>query len=142
MTRSEYYSQLDKASKTGDPTGFLSYAIQGFLDGLDGQLKDIQQHVMCVCWRDYIYEQFAAHRSSNTVKRRRDLAIKISKHDEPVNRDTVLILMRNEYRDKTERTLARDLNELLKMRLVIRRKDGYFANKELMLQFLPFSTTQ
>jgi len=142
MTRSEYYSQLDKASKTGDPTGFLSYAIQGFLDGLDGQLKDIQQHVMSVCWRDYIYEQFAAHRVSNTVKRRRDLAITISEHDEPVNRDTVLILMRNEYRDKTERTLARDLNELLKMRLVIRRKDGYIANKELMLQFLPFSTTQ
>ena len=50
--------------------------------------------------------------------------------------------MRNEYRDKTERTLARDLNELGKMRLVIRKKEGYIANKELMLQFLPFSTTQ
>lgn len=142
MTRSEYYSQLDKASKIGDPTGFLSYAIQGFLDGLDEQLQYIHHHVVSVCWRDYIYEQFAAHRSSNTIKRRRDLAVKISEHGEPINKDSILILMRNEYRSKTERTLARDLNELERMRLVIKKKGGYVANKELMLQFLPFSTSQ
>lgn len=142
MTRSEYYSQLDKASKTGNPTGFLSYAIQGFLDGLDEQLQYIQRHIVSVCWRDYIYEQFAAHRSSNIVKRRRDLAVKISEHDEPINKDSILILMRNEYRSKTERTLARDINELERMRLVIKKKGCYVANKELMLQFLPFSTSQ
>ena len=142
MTRSEYYSQLDKTSKTGDPTGFLSYAIQGFLDGLDEQLQYIHHHVISVCWRDYIYEQFAAQRSSNTIKRRRDLAVKISEHGEPINKDSILILMRNEYRSKTKRTLARDINDLEKMRLVIKKKGGYVANKELMLQFLPFSTSQ
>ncbi len=142
MTRTEYYNQLDKTSKIGDPTGFLSYAIQGFLDGLDEQLQYIHNHVISVCWRDYIYEQFAAHRSSNIVKRRRDLAVKISERDEPINKDIILILMRNEYRSKTERTLARDINDLERMRLVIKKKGGYVANKELLLQFLPFSTSQ
>jgi len=50
------------------------------------------------------------------------------------------LLMSKEYRDKTERTLARDLNKLEKMRLVIKEKGGYISNREIMLRFLPFST--
>ncbi len=141
MTRAEYYRQLDKASRIGDPTEFFTYAIEGFLDGLQEQLQYIQEHIVSVCWRDYIYEMFSKQHSNNTIKRRRELAIRISEQGEPVDKNSILLLMRKEYRDKTERTISRDLNELEKMRLIIRKKSMYAANKDLILQFLPFSTS-
>ncbi len=140
MTRAEYYNQLDKASKTGDTKDFLSYAIQGFLDGLVEHLQRIQQYVVNVCWRDYVFEQFVSLGGTKTVKRRRNLAIKISEQNDPINKNDIILLMSKEYRDKTERTLARDLNKLEKMRLVIKEKGGYISNREIMLRFLPFST--
>jgi len=141
MTRAEYYRQLDKASRIGDPTEFFTYAIEGFLDGLQEQLQYIQEHIVSVCWRDYIYEMFSKQHSNNTIKRRRELAVRISEQDEPVDKNSILLLMRKEYKDKTERTLSRDLNELEKMELVTREKSMYAANKGLILQFLPFSTS-
>ena len=139
MTRAEYYHRLDRASKTGDPTDFFSYAIQGLLDGLEEQLRYIQRHIMSVCWRDYIYEEFGKHRSSSTVKRRRDLAVRISDQPTALDKNGIFILMREGYKNKTERTLSRDLNELVKMRLIVREKNNYAANKNLILQFLPFT---
>jgi CYTH domain-containing protein len=93
---------------------------------------------MSVCWRDYIYEEFGKHRSSSSVKRRRDLAVRISDQPTALDKNGIFILMREEYKNKTERTLSRDLNELVKMRLIVREKDKYTANKNLILQFLPF----
>lgn len=141
ITRAEYYRQLDKASRIGDPTEFFTYAIEGFLDGLQEQLQYIQGHIVSVCWRDYIYEVFSTQHSNNTIKRRRELAIRISEQSEPVDKNSILLLMRKEYRDKTERTLSRDLNELEKMGLVIRKNTMYAAKKGSILQFLPFSTS-
>jgi len=140
ITRAEYYRQLDRAGKTDNPTGFFTYAIEGFLDGLQEQLQYIQGHIVSVCWRDFIYEVFSTQHSNNTTKRRRELAIRISEQAEQVDKNSILILMRKEYRDRTERTLSRDLNELERLRLVKRQKDRYAANKDLILQFLPFST--
>jgi len=139
MTRSEYYAQLDRASKTGDPTGFFSYAIEGFLDGLEEQLQYIQRYVVTICWRDYIYEVFRSYHSHATAKRRRELALTISAQGGPVDREAIFVLMRNEYKDRTEKTFARDLNELQKMQLVVKEGDRYAANKALILQLRPFS---
>jgi Fic family protein len=137
ITRAEYYRQLDKASKTADPTDFITYAIEGFLDGLNDQLKYIEQHIMDTCWRDYIYERFDQIGSGPVIKRQRKLAKIINN---PVSKDDIILLMSSEYRGKTERTLSRDLNRLEKMNLIIKTEGKYQANKELMLKFLPFST--
>lgn len=141
LTRNEYYGQLNRASKTEDPTAFFAYAISGFLDGLKEQLAFIQQHVIAVCWRDYIYEVFATRRFSATTKRRRELALRIAEQGEPMDRDTIHILMRKEYKNRTEKTLTRDLNELERRKLVVREKGRYAANRDLILEFLPFSSS-
>ncbi len=39
QTRSEYYRQLQAASRTGDPVPFLTYALRGFVDGLAEQAR-------------------------------------------------------------------------------------------------------
>ncbi len=139
LTRSEYYRQLDRASKKDTPIDFFAYAISGFADGLRDQWEFIQQHVITVCWRDYIYEEFATSNLSSTTKRRRELALKIAEQSTPTDRESIHILMRKQYRDRTEKTLARDLNELEKRKLIIRREGKYAANERLILQFLPFS---
>jgi Fic family protein len=137
ITKAEYYQQLDKASKTADTTDFITYAVGGFLDGLDEQLKYIEQHIMDTCWRDYIYERFDQVGSGPVIKRQRKLAKMINN---PVSKDDIILLLSSEYRGKTERTLSRDLNRLEKMNLIIKTEGKYQANKELMLIFLPFST--
>lgn len=140
-TRGRYYSQLDRASKVSDPTGFFSYAIEGFRDGLDEQVQFVQHHVVNVCWRDYIYEVFRGHGSAAVSKRRRELALRISTVDDPIDKDGILLLMRHEYRNRTEKTLARDLNELERMQLIVRKTGQYTANKDLILQFRPFAAS-
>lgn len=142
MTRSEYYRRLNKASKTGDPTEFFSYAIQGFRDGLTEQLQHIQRHVMDTCWREYIYEYFREIVKSATMRRRRELILKISESKQPVEKDALLMLMSKEYKDKSERTFLRDLKDLEKIELIVNDGGKYLANKSLMLQYLPFSTLQ
>jgi len=141
MTRARYYSQLDRASKVSDPTAFFSYAIQGFRDGLDEQLQFVQHQVVDVCWRDYIYEVFREHGSAAISKRRRELALRISTRDDSIDKDGILLLMRHEYRNRTEKTLARDLNELERMQLIVRNKGQYTPNKHLILQFRPFAAS-
>jgi Fic family protein len=139
MTRPQYYHQLDISGKTDNPAEFFSYAIEGFLDGLNEQLQYIEQHIMNVCWRDYVYEQFAKLSGGKVVKRRRDLALKISDSTDPTSKESLLVLMSSRYKNKTERTFSRDINELEKMKLVVRKNNNFLANKELMLQYLPFS---
>lgn len=141
-TRSRYYSQLDRASKLNDPTKFFSYAIEGFRDGLGEQLQFVQHHVVNVCWRDYIYEVFREHGSAAISKRRRELALRISTLNEPIDKDGILLLMRHEYKNRTEKTLARDLNELERMQLIVRNKGQHTANKNLILQFRPFTASE
>jgi len=139
VTRTEYYRQLDKAGKTNDPTEFFCYAIQGFLDGLEEQLKYIREHIIDVCWREFIYQRFQEVVGKKVMRRRRKLALQISGQKDPINREHLLTLMEKDYRN-SERTLSRDLNELEKMKLIIRDGRSYIANKDLILQLLPFST--
>jgi Fic family protein len=138
-TRVEYYIQLDKTSKTSDPTGFFNYAIQGFYDGLEEQLKYVQEHITDVCWREYVYERFHQIGVGKTIKRRRELALMISAQPDPVDKKSLMLLMSSEYAGKTPKTIVRDLNKLESLKLVIRQDDKYSANKELIFTFLPFS---
>ena len=140
LTRSEYYRQLDKASKTSDPTGFLDYAVQGFYDGLEEQLKYVQEHVTGVCWREYVYEQFHRIGVGKVIKRQRELALTISEQQEPVDKGALSLLMSEEYRGKTAKTLVRDLNKLVSLGIVLLENNKYKANKALILKFRPFST--
>jgi Fic family protein len=43
-TRTRYYRELDRTSKSGDVIPFLLYAIEGFVDGLREQLAYIREH--------------------------------------------------------------------------------------------------
>jgi len=139
-TRSEYYHQLDKASKSGgDFLPFLEYAIRGFVEELKEQLKIIRDQQWDISWRNYIHEMFRDKKSEADV-RRRHLALDLSSHKDfvPVSKVAeVSPRISASYATKKRRTISRDINELVSMDLIEHTKKGVRAKKEEILAFLP-----
>jgi Fic family protein len=144
QTRSEYYRQLDRASRGGgEAIPFLMYAVQGFADGLRNQLEEIRNQQWNVVWRDYIWKNFR-EKTSPADLRRRQLVFALSKMSEPVplaklpEIDTRLAVA---YAGKTAKTLSRDVNELTEMGLLVKSGNRVRARKEAIFGFLPVGTT-
>jgi len=142
-TRTEYYRQLDEARKKRDANNFISYAIQGFLDGLSEQLEYIFRQVLATSWESYVYERFRESKHHEvTVKRRRNLLLELSKKTEPVPLSELISMSKStveDYHNKTSKTLSRDIKELEKLDLVKKTADGYKAKKEKISAFIPLT---
>lgn len=140
QTRAEYYRQLDQASRSGgDVIPFIFYAVNGFAEGLRAQLQVIRDQQWDVVWRNYIHESFRDQTSPGAERQRR-LALDLSQRVEPVPFSKLTEIsprIAKAYANKTDTTLRRDLEKLLKMELILKDKDGYLPNKELILAFLP-----
>jgi Fic family protein len=136
LTRNEYYRQLDLASKQNDIFNFMSYAIQGFRDGLVEQLQYIFLHVFQISWENFVYETFKEYKhSESTTKRRRALVFELSRQTESMSIEKLKTT--ELYLGKSHMTILRDLNDLVKMGLIVKTDKGYRATMERMLAFLP-----
>lgn len=138
-TRAEYYRQLRLSSRVENGAmGFIIYSLQGFVDGLRGQMALIQEQQLTAFWENYVNAQF--HGSSRADLRKRNLALELSRHDAPTPRNEVRRLsaaVAAEYARVTERTLNRDIAELEKMGLIARTRHGIRARQEIIQGFLP-----
>jgi Fic family protein len=144
-TRSEYYRQLERASKSGgDVLPFIHYAVQGLVDQMRMQVQMLRLQQIDVAWRNYVHERFRDKTSPGDARRRQlILDLSLSHWDKPVSRADLLLIsprVAKAYADKTSKTLARDINALEEMKLLRREESGYRANKEIILAFLPEST--
>ena len=139
-TRSEYYRQLDRSSRAPDGAmGFMLYALQGFVDGLDSQIAEIRRQIWRDVWTNYVHSRFR-DRNGLANSRRRLLALALSERDRPIPRREIRRLtpdLAERYYGKTDATITRDLNVLAGMGLVKRTKEGAMANTNLLLAFLP-----
>jgi Fic family protein len=145
QTRSEYYRQLNAASRTGDPLPFLIYALRGFVDGLAEQLELIFAWQREDRWEQYVYQQFGELRTE-ADRRRLRLVLEVSRRardrGEPVPRAEMRWLtpkLAMTYDKKTDKTLTRDLNEVRELNLLIRERRGYRPNESVLLGLLPAS---
>jgi Fic family protein len=139
-TRTEYYRQLDYASKSGgDILPFMEYAVQGFVDGLRGQLELVREQQWDVTWRNYVHEMFRDKIKVSDI-RQRHLALDLSAIATPVPlakiTETTPRLAKT-YATKSPKTLQRDLAELEKLGIVERTAEGIRAKREIILAFLP-----
>lgn len=138
-TRAEYYRQLRLSSRVENGAmGFLIYSLQGFVDGLRGQMSLIQEQQLTAFWENYVNAQFRG--SSRADHRKRNLALELSRHDAPTPRNELRRLsaaVAAEYARVTERTLNRDIAELEKLGLIARTRAGIRARKEIIQGFLP-----
>ena len=141
-TRTEYYRQLDRSSRTGEPPiDFLMYALRGFVDGLEEQVKRIRVHQWDVVWENYVHGVFRDRNKPADI-RRRHLVLDLSDQAGPTRRQQLRRLtprLAEAYATKTDKTLSRDLNALEKLDLVRRGPEGVVANREKILAFLPLS---
>jgi Fic family protein len=142
LTRTEYYKQLDQTSKSnGDLRPFLQYAVNGFVDQLREQISTIQNQQLMVSWINYVHEKFGAQKTP-ADRRQRDVVLAMSAKGGFIKAAEIKQLNANiaaQYATKTPKTVTRDMNKLRKLGLVESRPEGYRANIELMLAFLPTS---
>lgn len=140
LTRSEYYRQLDQASKSGgDIIPFLRYAVRGFVDGLHEQMNYVWDQHWHIVWRDHVHEQFQ-NRTHPSDARQEQLALDLA-----VKADWVALaeipeltpLLAKAYAGKTTKTVQRDLNQLEKMNLIAREGRKVRARAEIIISFLP-----
>jgi len=140
LTRSEYYRELDRASKSkGGLASFLCYAVRGFLDGLKQQVDTIWEQQWDVTWRNYVHE-FFRDKTSPTHVRRRHLVLDLSREAEPVSAARIPDIsprLARAYAKRTDKTLVRDVNAMCRSGLLVKTSKGYRARRELILAFLP-----
>lgn len=140
QTRTEYYRQLDYASKSGgDIIPFIQYAVQGLVDGLRSQLEFVWEQQWDIVWRNYVHELFKDKTSSAHV-RQRQLALDLGTRDGWVPIHDLAELspkLAKAYAQKTSKTIQRDLNLLVEHSLILRETKRVRARRELILAFLP-----
>ena len=120
---------------------FLRYALEGFVDGLEEQLRYIESYQFNIAWQNFVHESFQSARATKPNKRRRDLVLALSSSSNPVPLSQIGSLNAKialDYGNRHIRTLTRDLNVIEKMDLIEQLPDGYRAKKHKLLAFLPF----
>jgi len=139
QTRTEYYRQLDQASRSsGDVLPFLSYAVAGFLEGLRSQLAAIREQQWSVSWENYVHDFF--REKSDPQNRRRYLLLDLSEQDKPVPMAKIPDIsarVAKLYARKSSKTLMRDVEWLEAAGLLKAEGEGWRANREIILAFLP-----
>ena len=140
QTRTEYYRQLDRASKSGgEIVPFIDYAVRGLVDGLREQLETIRKQQWDVFWRDFIYEKFQGQ-NSTTATRQRYLATDLGDNTGWVEIGKIATLSMRlavAYAGKTAKAVQRDVKTLFDMGLIKRDGRKIRARRELILSFLP-----
>lgn len=139
-TRVEYYNQLEKSSKSdGKIDNFISYAVQGFLDGLNKQFDLIRSQQIEVAMENYIHEQFR-DRPGEIWRRRRHLALDLLSKGAPVKKDEIVLISKrinSAYKSISDRALTRDLKIIHEMGLIISSEGAFSINMAPILGFLP-----
>jgi len=132
MTRPEYYRQLQLSSEKRDLTQFIRYAIVGLRDGLEQTLQIVQKSQFESAWREYIYSRFSDtdYSHKDVLKRRRTLALEI-----PLNKEITLkeiplltIPLALIYSGISEKTLIRDVEELVNLQIIKLDGGKYYAD--------------
>ena len=144
-TRDMYYRKLGVSSlKKDGELDFLEYAVRGFVDALDSQIRSILYEQLNVTWENYVHKNCFGGKLTSALRRRRDLLLEISDFPRTATlQDLRYRLSDNilkQYQGST-RMLMRDINYLEDRGLIHRTAEGYTAAKEVVRAFLPLSTT-
>ena len=141
-TRSEYYRQLQRSSQVENGAmEFVRYSLQGFVDGLRGQMEEIWEYQLNATWENFVYGQFRGETGGPAI-RRRNLLLDLSQQPEPVrlaNLRRITPRAAEAYANRTDSTLNRDINILNRMGLVRMTRTGVVARKERVRAYLPFA---
>ena len=141
LTRDPYMVELNKTSRLqGYPIeGFIHYALRGLVDQLREQIALIQEHQHNVMWEKFVHDSYR-NEETPAKRRQRHLILDMPAYT-PISRKSlrdVSVRVAREYAAAGDKTITRDINELVKRRLLIRQpKNHYMANRGVVAAFLP-----
>ena len=141
-TRPQYYDALARSTldKSGGVKGFITYALQGFVDALDAQIQVILAEQLELIWVNHVHSFFRSKKTPANI-RQRELLLDISLKDEPMQLDELRLRLSAKtlvlYKNRTARALTRDINELEKAQFLKKDERGIMANKDQLRSFLP-----
>ena len=140
QTRREYLRQLRAASESGgDILPFMTYALNGLLDELRGQIAYVRKLHMETTWVNFVHDIFRNQRSK-AAHRQKALLLDLAEKGEavPVSElDELSSRLSKEYAGMHPRTPARDIEALIAQDLAVRDGKKVKANLELISHFLP-----
>lgn len=129
-TRTHYYQMLDRSSKAEDGVyEFIHYALEGLVDHLREQIEMVQGQQVKVHWINHIFNTFRGQHSKKE-ERQRDLMLELVTRVEfqykEIKQLTPKIAVM--YANLTDMTLRRDLEDLVKMGLLVYKGTNYEHN--------------
>lgn len=140
LTRDRYYRELDYASASGgDVTRFVTYAVQGFADGLRESIATVRQQQIGVGWINFVHEVMAQFPTTKASDRQRQLvlAMPIDRVTKRSDLEGLTPRLAALYAQAGPRTLSRDINRLVEVDLIKRVSGGYKPSVHRLLAFLP-----
>lgn len=119
--------------------GFLSYAIEGFVDGIREAVDMVRAQQLEVAWVNYVHERFGPLPSTPASARQRSLvlAMPMGKAVPVAELDELTPKIARLYATTDPRVLPRDLNRLQKLGLISRVRSGCRANFHVVQALLP-----
>lgn len=143
-TRTMYYRQIENATKNNDLTDFLKYAIEGLRDGLNEVVEHVQESQLLISWKAHIFNVFDILKGEKKAlnapeKRRREFILQLPM-EQWINNEKDLHIkyeLFHLYKDKTGKTLSRDLKELFKLELLFHDPEkGYCPNAGILQRLM------
>lgn len=138
-TRDSYYYELQRASAAnrgaGDPLGFVLYALQGFVDGLKEQIREVERFQERIAWDSFVQEVVRAEGVSAVVaERRHRIAVALADVGPARTREIPRLTpdLAHRYAGKALRTLSRDLRWLVEQDLLAETDEGFAARTGLL----------
>jgi Fic family protein len=140
LTRDRYYRELAVASQSGGDTfGFLTYAIEGFIDGIREVIDVVRNQQLLVAWVNYVHERFAEEPNTRATERQRAVVLAMPR-SQTLFRAQIEDLtpkIAKLYANAGPRMLSRDLNHLVSLGLIRREGRGFAPLSEVVRAFLP-----
>jgi len=143
MTRTAYYLNIEKSTKSRNLSSFIEYALLGFRDGLVQTLEVIQISQFQNTWQKLIYDKFDEIRQGiheKVFKRQRTLALEM-----PLDKVFTIpqisglsIALARLYSNTgvSEKTAQRDIDKLIELELVRKSENGYIANTDILQRMI------
>lgn len=139
LTRDQYYRELEAASRSRTTGKFVTYAIQGLLDGLREQINLVRGQQLEVAWTDFVTETMSQFPVSPASMRQRALVLAMPPN-QALSRGELTALtpeIATLYARTGPRTLSRDLNRLFEAKLIIQEGRDWKADVDALFAFLP-----
>lgn len=143
LTRVEYYRQLSNATLKRSLTQFIEYALVGFRDGLQNVFLVLQDSQLKITWQKHVYDVFEKQplASIEVMKRRRQLALDLPPNQSYTAKEIILatpqVAMLYGKSDLSDKQIERELEELMKLGLLIREDNKYRLNIYILSGYMP-----